>query len=195
MDHEFSLYHLQNWELLVSLKETGTQALRDQGIGRSAIQGSNKGRRKTGMITVREILMTKGDRVWSVSPETTVYDALQVMADKDIGALLVIEAGKLVGIFSERDYARKVILKGKSSREITVHEIMSPRVYYVRPEQSVEECMAVMTDKRIRHLPVLRDGELAGVISIGDVVKAIISDQQFTIEQLERYITGTGYGR
>jgi CBS domain-containing protein len=147
------------------------------------------------MKTVREILMTKGSQVWSVPPATTVYEALQVMAEKEIGALLVLDGGRLIGIFSERDYARKVILRGKSSREITVEEIMSPKVFYVRQEQSVEECMALMTDKHIRHLPVLHDGELAGVISIGDVVKAIIAEQQFTIEQLERYITGTGYGR
>jgi CBS domain-containing protein len=147
------------------------------------------------MITVREILMTKGNQVWSVPPTATVYEALQVMAEKEIGALLVVEGSRMIGIFSERDYARKVILKGKSSRDITVEEIMSPKVFYVRPEQSVEECMALMTEKRIRHLPVLGEEELAGVISIGDVVKAIISDQQFTIEQLERYITGSGYGR
>ncbi len=147
------------------------------------------------MKTVREVLLEKGSQVWSVSPDTLVYDALQLMADKDIGALLVIKDGKIEGIFSERDYARKVILKGKSSKEIMVQEIMSPKVFYVLPENSVEECMALMTEEHIRHLPVMNAGQLVGVISIGDVVKAIISDQQFTIEQLERYITGTGYGR
>jgi CBS domain-containing protein len=152
-------------------------------------------RRKTGMKTVREVLMGKGNQVWSVEPGTTVYEALQVMAEKDIGALLVLEQGQLAGIFSERDYARKVILKGRSSREITVQEIMSSKVYYVLPEYSMEDCMAIMTEERIRHLPVMIDGEVAGVISIGDVVKAIISDQQFMIDQLERYITGTGYGK
>ncbi len=147
------------------------------------------------MKTVREVLMEKGSQVWSVAPETTVYDALQVMAEKDIGALLVLEEGRLVGIFSERDYARKVILKGKSSKEISVQEIMSTKVFYVLPEYSMEDCMAIMTAEHIRHLPMMIDDQLAGVISIGDVVKAIISDQQFTIDQLERYITGTEYGR
>jgi CBS domain-containing protein len=147
------------------------------------------------MLTVREIIQSKGSQVWSVTPQTTVYEALQEMADKDIGALLVMEGEQLVGVFSERDYARKVILKGKSSRELAVGEIMSTKVFYVRPEQSMEDCMAVMTEKRIRHLPVLDGQRVAGVISIGDVVKAIISDQQFMIEQLEKYITGTRYTR
>jgi CBS domain-containing protein len=147
------------------------------------------------MKTVREVLQTKGNEAWSVRPESSVYDALQMMADKDIGALLVIDKGNLVGVFSERDYARKVILKGKTSRETTVREIMSQKVYYVHPEQTMEECMAVMTDLHIRHLPVLSNSALVGVISIGDVVKSIISDQQFMIDQLEKYISGTGYGQ
>ena len=143
------------------------------------------------MKTVSMLLQSKGDDAWSVSPGTTVYDALVLMAEKNVGALLVVEGGRLVGIFSERDYARKVILQGKSSRHTSVGEIMTSRVVYVRPEQTIEECMALMTDKRIRHLPVLEGDRVIGVISIGDVVKAIISEQEFMIEQLENYIAGT----
>ncbi len=142
------------------------------------------------MITVYHILQGKGNQVWSVSPDTLVYDALKLMADKNLGAVLVVEQGKLVGIFSERDYARKVILMGKSSKEIPVKEIMTEQVLYVRPNHSIEECMALMTNKRIRHLPVLEGEQLVGVISIGDVVKAFISEQEFVIKQLENYITG-----
>jgi len=143
------------------------------------------------MKTVAQLLRAKGHEVLSVSPETTVFAALELMAEKDVGALIVLEGGRVVGIFSERDYARKVVLRGKSSREIPVREIMSSRVLYVRPEQTIEECMALMTNKRVRHLPVLEEEErLVGVISIGDVVKAIISEQEFVIEQLQNYITG-----
>jgi CBS domain-containing protein len=145
--------------------------------------------------TVRDILREKGYDIWSVSADATVYEALQVMADKNIGAVLVLEEGRLVGILSERDYARKVILKGRSSLKTPVREIMTDQVFYVRPEQTVEECMALMTEKRIRHLPVLEDGRLVGVISIGDVVKAVVSEQQVTIQQYENYILGRGYGR
>lgn len=143
------------------------------------------------MTTVRQLLQAKEGALWSVSPDTTVYDALKLMADKNIGALLVLEGSALVGIFSERDYARKVILKGKTSKETFVKEIMTPDVLYVRPNQSIEECMALMTNKRVRHLPVLEENKVLGVISIGDVVKAIISEQEFTIHQLENYITGS----
>lgn len=146
------------------------------------------------MKLVSDILQTKGFEKWAVQPETTVYDALSLMADKDIGALLVLDNDRLVGIFSERDYARKVILEGKSSKITPVKDIMSTKVYFVSPEQTIEECMALMTSKHIRHLPVMRDERVQGVISIGDVVKAIISDQEFTIDQLERYISGGGYG-
>ncbi len=142
------------------------------------------------MESVNQLLQTKGQEIWSVTPEILVFDALKLMADKNVGALLVLEGDKLVGIFSERDYARKVILRGKASKDIPVKEIMSLQVFYVRPEQTVEECMALMTDKRIRHLPVLENDNVVGVISIGDVVKAIISEQEFTIKQLENYITG-----
>jgi CBS domain-containing protein len=145
------------------------------------------------MITVGEILNHKGHDVWSVSPNAKVYDALELMADKNIGAVLVIDQGVLVGILSERDYARKVILRGLASKEISVRRIMTDEVICVGTEQTAEDCMALMTDKRVRHLPVLENDQLVGVISIGDVVKAIISDQEFIIEQLEDYITGATY--
>ena len=139
---------------------------------------------------VAEILKVKGRDVWTVLSDSTVYDALQEMADKNIGALLVVEGDKLVGVFSERDYARKVILHGKASKDTLVKEIMSPEVFWVRPEQTITDCMELMTNKRIRHLPVLDQDRLIGVISIGDVVKAIISEKEFAIQQLEQYITG-----
>jgi CBS domain-containing protein len=145
------------------------------------------------MGTVRDTLRSKGPEVWSMAPDATVYDALKLMADKNIGAVLVMDANRIVGILSERDYARKVILHGKSSKDTPIREIMTQRVVYVRPEQTAEECMALMTDKRVRHLPVLEDDQVVGVISIGDVVKNIISEQEFIIEQLERYISGTVY--
>jgi CBS domain-containing protein len=142
------------------------------------------------MKTVAQILRTKGHEVFSISPEMSVFEALGLMAEKNVGALLVVEGGRLTGIFSERDYARKVILKGKASRETPVREIMTSHVLYVSPEQSVHDCMALMTDKRVRHLPVLAEERLVGLISIGDVVKAIITEQEFIIEQLQNYITG-----
>ena len=143
------------------------------------------------MKTVAQLLRTKGHQVLSVSPDIPVFEALEVMAEKNVGALLVLEGERLVGIFSERDYARKVILKGKASKETPVREIMSSHVLYIRPEQTIEDCMALMTDKRVRHLPVLdEERRVVGVISIGDVVKDIISEQEFIIEQLQNYITG-----
>jgi CBS domain-containing protein len=142
------------------------------------------------MINVRIVLREKGGEIYSVSPGTTVFDALTLMAEKNIGALLVLEDKKIAGIFSERDYARKVILKGKASKEITVGEIMTSVVVTVQPSSSVEECMTLMTEHRVRHLPVVEQDELIGVISIGDVVKAMISDKDFMIQQLEHYITG-----
>jgi len=144
------------------------------------------------MTTVAQVLQEKGQQVWSVSPDARVYDALKIMAERNIGALLVCEGDKLKGIFSERDYARKVILHGKSSREIAVKEIMSSDVITVRPQQSVEDCMALMTDKRIRHLPVVDGDRLVGVISIGDAVREIISERELRIEQLQSYITSGG---
>ena len=142
------------------------------------------------MKTVRTILQKKGKDIWYVSPESSVYEALQLMAKKEIGAVLVIKDEIIVGIMSERDYARKVILKGKYSKEIMVKEIMSTKVIYVNTTLSVEECMALMINKRIRHLPVIEDGKLFGIISIGDVVKAVIEDKEFLIDQLVHYITG-----
>jgi CBS domain-containing protein len=140
------------------------------------------------MKTVNEILQAKSHKLLSISPEASVLDALKLMAEKEIGALVVLEGDKLVGIFSERDYARKVILHGKASKDTPVSEIMTHKVVCVEPGQSVEDCMALMTDQRIRHLPVLEDKRVIGVISIGDVVKEVISEQRFVIEQLEQYI-------
>jgi len=140
--------------------------------------------------TVATILRGKGYNIYSVTPESTVFEALTIMADNGVGALLVLEGEKLVGILSERDYARKVILLGKSSREAKAKEIMSDKVLYVHPYRTAEECMAIMINKRIRHLPVLDNEKLVGVISIGDVVKAVIDEKEFVIEQLEEYISG-----
>lgn len=140
---------------------------------------------------VNQLLKDKGRDVWSVAPDAPVYQALELMAEKNCGAVLVLDQDKMVGILSERDYARKVILQGKSSKDTPVKEIMSSRVVYIRPEQTVEDCMALMTDKRIRHLPVLENRKLVGLISIGDIVRAVISEQEFIIHQLENYITGS----
>ena len=142
------------------------------------------------MKTVKEILQTKPQRLLSITPHATVLDALNMMAEYDVGALVVLDGERLAGIFSERDYARKVILHGKASKDTAVAEIMTHKVVCVKPDHSVEECMALMTDKRIRHLPVLQDKKVVGVISIGDVVKEVISEQRFMIEQLEHYISG-----
>jgi CBS domain-containing protein len=142
------------------------------------------------MNNVRQLLQSKEQNVWSTTPATSVYDALKLMADKNIGALVVLKGERLAGIFSERDYARKVILKGKSSRELPVSDIMTTDVVAVRTDQTVVDCMQLMTERRIRHLPVLDAGRVVGVISIGDVVKSIISDQKDTINHLEEYITG-----
>lgn len=142
------------------------------------------------MKTIKEILEGKGSQVWSIAPDASVMDALKLMAEKEVGALAVTEDGKLVGIVSERDYARKVILKGRASRDTSVKEIMATRVICTQLDQSVDECMALMTEKRVRHLPVMSDGELVGIVSVGDLVKSIIADQQFVIDQLVRYITG-----
>jgi len=141
-------------------------------------------------ITVETLLRRKGYEILSVAPECSVYDALKMMAEKDIGALLVFESEKMVGIFSERDYARKVDLKGKSARVATVREVMTENVITVDARENVENCMDLMTKKHIRHLPVVRNRVVAGVISIGDIVKAIISEQQSTIQHLEKYIVG-----
>ena len=142
------------------------------------------------MKTVHQLLESKGRTIVSVAPDAKVIDALRVMADREIGAVLVVDHDRLVGIMSERDYARKVILKGKSSQETYVREIMTERVIYVRPQQTVPECMALMTNKRVRHLPVLDGDRLVGVLSLGDLVKETISEQEFIIQQLENYIHG-----
>ena len=141
------------------------------------------------MKTVRDILKVKGADVWCVEPDATVFAALQRMAEKQVGALVVTEGAQIVGLISERDYARKVILHGRASPTTLVKEIMTSHVVYTHLDQSIEECMALITEKRIRHLPVMAEGKLVGVISIGDLVKSIISDQKFIIEQLVRYIS------
>jgi CBS domain-containing protein len=142
------------------------------------------------MQTVSQLLQVKGHEVWAVGADTSVYDAIKIMADKDIGALIVREGANTVGLISERDYVRNVVLEGRSSRETAVREIMTPRVVCARPDQTLEECMAVMTDKRVRHLPVMDETQLHGIISIGDLVKARIEEQQFIIDQLVHYING-----
>lgn len=142
------------------------------------------------MKTVRDLLRNKGNQVFSVQPDDTVLDALKLMAEKNCGALMVMNGEAIAGIVSERDVARKVEVQGKTARETLVRDIMTAKVITVQPGQSVAEVMQVMTDKHIRHLPVIEGDRLAGVISIGDVVKAIITDQEFTIQQLEQYITG-----
>jgi CBS domain-containing protein len=140
--------------------------------------------------TVREVLQKKRRDVWSISPDATVYEAIELMAEKRVGALLVLEQTKLVGIISERDYARKVILRGRSSKETPVREIMTTPVIFVEPQYSVDECMKIITEHRIRHLPVLDGERVVGIVSIGDVVNWIISAQNHTIEQLQNYVTG-----
>jgi CBS domain-containing protein len=139
--------------------------------------------------TVRLVLKDKGQSVWHVSPDGCVYDAIEMMADKHVGALMVVSEGQLVGVVSERDYARKVILQGKSSKQTQVKEIMTSPVVFITPEQTVEDGMRIMTEKHIRHLPVVEDGILLGVVSIGDLVKWMITAQQQTISQLHNYIT------
>ncbi|KPL87465.1 CBS domain-containing protein [Levilinea saccharolytica] len=141
------------------------------------------------MNTVRHILQVKGDDLWTITPDTTVYDALRLMADKDVGALLVMDSGRLVGILSERDYARKVILFNKASRETLVREIMTTQLYTIHPDQTVQESMELMTAQRVRHLPVVDGEQVLGVISIGDVVKDIIYQQRRTIRDYETRLT------
>lgn len=138
---------------------------------------------------VRNIIQIKGGTVFTVPSDTTVYNALELMLEKSIGALLIVDQEKFVGIFTERDYARKLILKGKSSRDTVIREVMTERPITVTPDTSIEDCMKIMSDKKIRHLPVMEDGELGGLISVGDVVKFIIEEQKFIIENLEQYIS------
>jgi CBS domain-containing protein len=143
------------------------------------------------MKQVAQILRSKSDHaVHTIGPTATMFDALKLMAEKNIGALLILEGETIVGMLSERDYARKVILMGRSSKDTPIRDVMTSPVMYVGPQQSTEECMALMTDSRLRHLPVLDDGKLVGLISIGDLVKDIISEQNFVIEQLQFYISG-----
>ena len=144
------------------------------------------------MITVKEMLKEKGGGgALTISPQDTVYKALEIMAEKNLGALVVVEGEKVVGMFSERDYARNVVLKGKSSKDTLIKDLMSENPCYVRPEQTLSDCMALITEKRRRHLPVLDGEKLIGIVSIGDVVKQQIIDQEFTIKQLENYISGS----
>ncbi len=140
--------------------------------------------------TIDEILKSKGSQVWSIDPGATVFDAIKLMAEKNVGALLVMKGEKLVGIISERDYTRKVILKGKSSRDTHVSEILSGRVIYVPPAHPVEECLRLMTEHKVRHLPVLENDKVVGIISIGDLVNQVITAQSSAIQQLQTYITG-----
>jgi CBS domain-containing protein len=140
------------------------------------------------MRLVCEILQSKGHDVWFVRPEALVFDAVKMMSERSVGALLVMEGEKMVGIITERDYARKVVLAGKSSKQTQVKDIMTQRVLWVAPERTIEECMALMTDKKVRHLPVIENTQVVGIVSIGDLVKAIIAEQQVIIDQLQNYI-------
>jgi|ERR1039458_989503 CBS domain-containing protein len=142
------------------------------------------------MMTIRQLLDKKGHEIFSVATNDTVYTALGKMAEKDVGSLVVMNGENIVGIITERDYARKVYLMGRASPTTRVQEIMATKVFYVQPDQTVEDCLAIMTDKRIRHLPVIEGAKLIGIISIGDLVKSIISDQKFLIDQLEHFFTG-----
>ena len=146
------------------------------------------------MVTVKQLLDKKGHDYWYVNPDTTVFNALQTMAEKDVGALMVLDNNKLVGMFSERDYARKIILHGKSSKDSIVSDYMTKLMVTVNPDSTINDCMALMTEKRVRHLPVLDKNEIAGIVTIGDIVNAIIHEQHITIKDLENYITGSGYG-
>lgn len=146
------------------------------------------------MITVRNLLEKKGPFIWTISSQETAFRALEIMAEKNISALLAVDDGKLKGIFTERDYARKVILKGKSSRETTVGDLMTREMCCINPDRSIEECMALMGDMDIRHVPVFENDKLLGIVSMRDVVNAIIKEQKLTINSLEDYICGKGYG-
>ncbi|MFT6407908.1 MAG: CBS domain-containing protein [Arenicella sp.] len=144
------------------------------------------------MTTVGNLLTIKGNDIWSIAPDKSVFEALEMMAEKNVSGLLIMQNDKLVGIFTERDYARKLILKGRLSKDTKVSDLMTKNILYVETQNTVEDCMKLMTAKRIRHLPVLSNGRLIGILTIGDLVKQIISEQQTTIHQLENYISG-GY--
>lgn len=142
------------------------------------------------MNSVRQLLHTKGSNIFSISPSASVYEALRKMADNDIGSLVVVEKGKLAGLFTERDYARKIALKGRSSMDTPVADLLDHETVYVTPDDTVEQCMALMTTRRTRHLPVLENDEVVGIVSIGDVVKQMIAEKDSMIEQLQRYVYG-----
>jgi CBS domain-containing protein len=142
------------------------------------------------MITVKDMLRDKTGGTLTISPQETVYRGLEVMAEKNLGALVVVESEKVVGMFSERDYARNVILKDKSSKKMLIKDLMNTKVCYVRPDQTLDECLVLFTEKRVRHLPVLEGEKLVGIVSIGDAVKQYVTDKEFTIKQLENYISG-----
>jgi CBS domain-containing protein len=145
--------------------------------------------------TVKELLEEKGSNVWTINQDETVYNGLVMMAKKDVGALLVVDQeGKLVGMFSERDYARKIVLFGKSSKDTKIGDMMSTEISVVRPEDTIQNCLSLMTKKKVRHLPVIYQNELLGIVSIGDAVNRVISDQEETIHNLEDYIYGRAYG-
>ena len=143
------------------------------------------------MKTVKQLLRDKGSTVYTIEPSATVFDSLQIMSDQNIGALVVIDGNEVVGLLTERDYTRKGILKGRAAKDTPVRDIMTSPVICVNPEHTVDACIALMTEKRVRHLPILRNGQLVGIVSIGDTLKTAIEDRQFTIEQLEHYICGT----
>jgi CBS domain-containing protein len=157
-------------------------------VSENRAEGCGPGR--TPVTTVRQLLDQKGRKVWSISPDATVFDAVAKMAEEDIGSLIVMDGDEIVGMITERHYARNVVLKGKTSPATPIRDIMERHVVVAQPEQSIEQCMAIMTEKHIRHLPVVEGEKLIGIISIGDLVKSIIGDQQFTIGQLEHYIHG-----
>ena len=140
------------------------------------------------MNTIKSLLKAKGGKVWSIGPEATVYEAIELLDEKNIGALMVVDGDQVLGIFSERDYVRKIAIKGRSSKDTTVQEIMTSKIIDSEPSATIDDCMNLMTEARIRHLPICEDGKLLGMISIGDLVKAIITDQKRTIEQLGQYI-------
>lgn len=143
------------------------------------------------MVTVKELLDAKPVALWTVAPDATVYRALEILAEKDVGALPVVDGNRLLGIFSERDYARKVVLKGRASRDVPVSELMARSVVCVTAADTINDCMTLMTEKRVRHLPVMDDDRLVGIVTIGDVVKSVISEQKHTIANLESYIRGS----
>ena len=143
------------------------------------------------MLRINDVIKTKGNDVWSVGPKNTVFEALEIMAEKNVGALVVLDGDRLAGIFSERDYARKVVLKGRHAQDVKIEELMTTEVYSITLGETVEECMAVMTAAHCRHMPVIEKGKLVGIVSIGDIVDATIKEHKVKIRDLEKYITGS----